>query len=326
MLYDRIINNGTIEEPSGKPQPQWALKSTVHWMRALRMLIEDQQINFQNALSFYQNNNASERRMSCQEENTVLEQLLLALHHLSALDNLNGTGTASDYARVGVLAWYYGITNAASAMFAAQAGTFQSNHAGTAREWDVQIVGHNLAMPPFSWRVSSLLECTFEKEIKNLKRPSEGTLKQRPNTVDEAHNAAAEYLAGSARYYKWLTENDLKNTKEFKKLCVDNFRTKPARELRDDRLAKKSVGFLHQASRYRGKANYREALYLAYGTSTNTTLADYQADMHRVLEAFLAMAGAFASRKLNKDLWSAFIIDIDKKKAFTAPASKIWNA
>jgi hypothetical protein len=40
MLYDRIINQGTINEPGGKPDPQFALPSTVNWMRSLRILIE----------------------------------------------------------------------------------------------------------------------------------------------------------------------------------------------------------------------------------------------------------------------------------------------
>jgi hypothetical protein len=35
MLYDRIIKQGTINEPGGKPDPQFALPSTVNWMHAL---------------------------------------------------------------------------------------------------------------------------------------------------------------------------------------------------------------------------------------------------------------------------------------------------
>lgn len=41
MLYDRIIKQGTINEPGGKPDPQFAQPSTVNWMRALRILIHD---------------------------------------------------------------------------------------------------------------------------------------------------------------------------------------------------------------------------------------------------------------------------------------------
>ncbi|WP_375699354.1 hypothetical protein [Pseudophaeobacter sp. TrK17] len=104
MLYDRIINQGTINEPGGKPDPQFALPSTVNWMRALRILIEYQGINFGTAASFY--SMQGKRRMGTLEENTVLEQLFLGLHHLSAIQQFRGGATSADYSRVGILAWY----------------------------------------------------------------------------------------------------------------------------------------------------------------------------------------------------------------------------
>jgi len=120
MLYTRIIRQGTINEPGGKPSPQFTLPSTVNWMRSLRILIEDQGIDFSKAESFY--SNQVKRRMDELVENTVLEQLFLGLHHLSALEQFRSGATSADYARVGILAWYYGIANAASAMTAAQDG------------------------------------------------------------------------------------------------------------------------------------------------------------------------------------------------------------
>ena len=85
------------------------------------------------------------------------------------------------------------------------------------------------------------------------------------------------------------------------------------------------MGFVHQAARYRGKANYREALFLAYGSCTETILSGFVEDMSNVLQAFLAMAGAFAKRKLGNDLWQEFVADIDAKKAFTTNAADVWK-
>jgi hypothetical protein len=322
MLYNRIIRQGTINEPDGKPDPQFALPSTVNWMRALRILAEDAGIDFERAVSFY--GKEGKRNMDVRVENTVLEQLFLGLHHLSALNQFRSGTTAADYARVGVLAWYYGIANAASAMTAAQSGSFQEDHAGTARIWDEQIASRGLAMAPFSWRVSSLIDKTYKAEVEALRKDSSGKLQTRPVTKHDALGAAAGYLSGSAKWYAWKTEEDLKRNRAFKELGVDSFRSKPARTLRDQWLDRKPVGFVHQASRYRGKANYREALFLAYGTSTETILTGYVEDMHAVLKAFLAMAGAFASRKLGKDLWLEFVADVDAKKAFTTRAGDIW--
>jgi hypothetical protein len=323
MLYNRIINQGTINEPGGKPDPQFALPSTVNWMHSLAILIEDQGINFGAAEAFY--SRQSKRNMTALEENTVLEQLFLGLHHLSALEQFRSGATSADYARVGILAWYYGIANAASAMTAAQSGSFQEDHAGTARLWDEQIAARGMAMTPFSWRVSSLVEKTYKSEVAAYRNGSSGKLQSKPSTAIEALGAAAGYLSGSAKWYAWRAEEDLRRSSEFKQLEVENFRTKAARTLRDQRLDKKCMGFVHQASRYRGKANYREALFLAYGSGTETILTGFVEDMSVVLQAFLAMAGAFSKRRLGKDLWQEFIADIDAKKAFTTSATDIWS-
>jgi hypothetical protein len=53
----------------------------------------------------------------------------------------------------------------------------------------------------------------------------------------------------------------IKKSKDFKALGKADFGTKDAQRLRDPRLARRSVSFLHQAFRYRGKANNREALF-----------------------------------------------------------------
>lgn len=323
MLYDRIIKQGTINEPDGKPAPQFALPSTVNWMRALRLLVEDEGITFGSADAFC--SKQGKRSMDARVENTVLEQLFLGLHHLSALEQFREGTTAADYARVGILGWYYGIANAASAMTAAQAGSFQEDHAGTARVWDEQIASRGLAMPPFRWRVSSLVESTYKREAVAYKQGSSGKLISKPETKAEALGAAAEYLSGSARWYAWRAQEELKRSPQFKALEVADFRTRAARELRDERLQKKSVGFVHQASRYRGKANYREALFLAYGLATDEILSGFADDMSAVLRAFVAMAGAFAKRKLGPSLWSDFVTDVDAKKAFTTRASDVWS-
>lgn len=323
MLYKRIVEVGTINEPEGKPDPQFALPSTVNWMRAMRILGIEKGLDFGAAKQFYQPQ--GKRAMSQFVENTVFEQLFLGLHHLSALEAMKERVPAADYARIGILAWYYGLANAASAMTAAQDGSFQEDHAGTARMWDSVIAARGLAMEPFSWRVTSLIEAVFKAETDSLKGGSAGNLQHTPYTSNDAVGVAASYLSGSAKWYVWKVAEEVRRSPAFKALRVDNFRTKAARALRDERLQGRSVGFLHQASRYRGKANYREALFLAYGKGTETRLKGFVSDQAVVLRAFLAMAGAFASRKLGKDLWAEFVDDVDKNSAFSTTASSVWS-
>lgn len=324
MLYNRIINGGTINEPTGKPTPHFALLCTVNWMHALRILAEDNEVNFGAAKTFYRQQ--GKRHMDVLVENTVLEQLFLGLHHLSALEQMSNQSPSADYARVGIIAWYYGIANAASAMIAAQNGSFQEDHAGTAKMWDTDIAARGLAMEPFSWRISSLVEKTYRPEVNNYKATSIGKLTVKPNTVLDAQGAAAEYLSGTAKRYAWQAEERIiPKSNEYKALGVSNYRTKKAQEVRDKALSTRTVGFVHQASRYRGKANYREALFLAYGKNTETMLQEFVADQAYVLKAFLAIAGAFACRKLGKKLWDEFVADVDANKAFTLSAASVWT-
>jgi hypothetical protein len=242
MLYKRIIEGGTINEPEGKPEPQFALPSTVNWMRALRLLVEEKGLNFGTATTYYKQH--GKRSMDALVENTVLEQLFLGLHHLSALEQMAKHSPSADYARLGIMAWYYGISNAASAMTAAQSGAFQEDHAGTAKMWDIDIASKGLAMEPFSWRVSSLVKATYDPEVSAYRTNSVGKLTIRPETALDAMGAAAGYLSGTAKWYAWKAEEQVRSSKEFKTLCVSDFRTKAARGIRDSSLSKRTMGFV----------------------------------------------------------------------------------
>ncbi|SCB53036.1 hypothetical protein GA0061099_10475 [Bradyrhizobium yuanmingense] len=109
----------------------------------------------------------------------------------------------------------------------------------------------------------------------------------------------------------------MRETAQFKALGVSDFRTKAARELRDTSYARRGISFLHQASRYRGKANYRDAIYLAYGTSVPNQLSGLVDDVLVVLKGFAAMAGAYCSLRVGKTAWIDFADDLDRKRAIS---------
>jgi hypothetical protein len=323
MLYDRIIGTGNLSEKRPKPEPNFALPATVNWMKALKVIVEDQKIDFNSATEFYKKVN--KRKMQEYAENTVLEQLFLALHHLSALEKMSDASPVADYARLAIVGWYYGLSNAASAMIAAQVSQFHDEHAATANSWDSAIAANKLAIEPFNWRVTSLIKKTYKQEIEVYRAGSSANLKGPINSVDEARGALASYLSGSAEWHGWKASEDAKRSKEFRDLGVNNFRTKDARNLRDQFKSKRKMGFLHQAIRYRGKANYRDALFLAYGKSADTMMEGFINDQVIVLRAFVAMAGAFCAKKLGSDLWEQFVSDVEANKAFSLSAMSVWK-
>lgn len=323
MLYKRITEQGTLSELKGVPDPQFSLPATINWMRALALVAIDKRVDYGSAQTFY--TAAAKRTFSEHEENTIFEQLLFALHQVSALDALRSVPRRADIARVGIVTWYYGVYSAASAMVAAQDGSFQDDHAGTANVWDKQFALRGLVMPPFDLRVSTLVEKDVAAEIKILRAGNMGDLRTSPTSVAEAHGALCAYLSGNAGFFKWRVEEDIKDSKDFKALGVSNFRAKAAQTLRDERLKRRAISFMQQAIRYRGKANYREALFLGHGRHVETLLHGYIDDLAFVLRAFVAMAGAFASKRLGSTLWNTFVDDLEKERSFTTGPRSIWS-
>ena len=81
-LYDQITEHGTLSEPKGVSNPHFALLGTIHWMRGLALLVDDKGLDFGSAWKLY--SSIRKREFTVHEENSVFEQLILALHQLSA--------------------------------------------------------------------------------------------------------------------------------------------------------------------------------------------------------------------------------------------------
>ena len=323
MLYDRIVNEGTLADPGGVPTPRFSLPSTVNWMRSLAFVLDDTGLTFPSARASYRTIRPY-GAITRPAANTVYEQMFLALHQLAALEFLSTAPRQSDVGRIGIVTWYYGIYAAARAMLIAQTGTALDTHAGVANGWDSQLAAVGRVLPPFNLRVSTLVERDSDAELAVLARGLRGDLQRSPTSTDEAHAACCSYLSGTCDWYRWNICESLKGETEFRRLGFTDFRKKDARELRDRRFSGKSVGFLHQAFRYRGKANYREAIFLAYGGTTEASLAGYQNDLTRVLRGFLVMAAAFVERRLGAADWRAFVDDVEANRAFSLSPRTVW--
>ena len=321
-LYQRFLNQGTLTEDK-VPNPQFALPSTVHWMRAVAILVKKNKLDFAHANKFF--DHVTKSNMSPPQENTVFEHLLLAVHQLSALRALENVSKQSDIVRVASVGWYYGIYAAATAMVAAHDGSIQDKHRQTANAWDRQLVQNELILYPFDLRVSTLVKNDAEAEIDLLRQGPKANLVSKPETVKDARQAMCAYLSGTTEWMSRKIREELRQSTEFKELGLTDFRTNDAKELRDKRLSKYQVSFLHLAIRFRGKANYREALYLAHGTHVESTISGFVSDMAAILEAFLAMAGAFAFKRLGADLTEGFIKDLDVYRSFSLDHRTIWS-
>lgn len=323
-LYDRFRNQGTIsEKPEDVPDVRYALPSMVNWMRALSIVSVQQEVNFKTSGAFY--SGVQKRNLSDKELNTVFEQLLFTLNQIASLKALSTIQNPADVARVAIVSWYYGIYSSCSAMIAAADGTFQDSHMPTANAWDRQFAANKLAMPPFSPRISNLVDDVFEAELKTYTAISKHDLITTPKDSTQSWGCIAQYLSGTAQWEQWNIRERVKETKDFKALNVENFRTAAARSLRDKAYENKSVSFLHQAIRYRGKVNYRDAVVLSYGRSIPSHLTGFTNDLEIVLSAFACMAAGYISKRIGKDLWISFVNDLESKRSFTTSPKEIWS-
>src|SRR3546814_3895007 len=100
-LYKRLRRFGTLtESPNDIPDAVFALPSTIHWIRALAILVDDRAVAFQSARIFY--GKVQKREMDDRTLNTVSEQLLFAFHQLAALRALSAVSSKADVARLAI--------------------------------------------------------------------------------------------------------------------------------------------------------------------------------------------------------------------------------
>ena len=318
-------STGTLAEPDGTPEPRFALQSAVNWMHALALIAANERVGWVSCSAAYKT--VAKAALAPQAVNTTFEQLLMSLHHLAALSAMAKTGQHNDLARIAIMTWYYGTYCAASAMIAAQDGSQQQDHTGTANQWDRQIASAGLAAKPFNYRLTTLNKKAASTELTALGTglpTSVNYLTVRPGTSDQASAACLNYLAGTRKYREWQITEKL-SVRELPKIGLKDFRSKTARDLRDSRLNGRALGFLHQAFRYRGKANYRDALFLTYESQVGALLDGFVDDLEAVLRAFVSMAGAFCSRRVGNADWRAFSEDLNGQLNLSVMPEHVWS-
>lgn len=298
-----------FQEGPGFSDIKYAFTGTVHWMRALAIIINSSDFETQKIQEKYEGIVRKPKNPS--QELFVFENLIMAYHnHVALVRNLELNSQPYDTCRSAIVSWYYSIYFSSSAMIAAKTGTKQETHATTAKVWKNQLVDNGLIMSPFSFSLNSLVKNKVALEIANLRGSNQNNLSVMPYSVEQAKGAIFSYLNGSADYEKKKWEAEIKNSKDFKALGVSDFRKRPAQEIRDRLLDKKTVSFLHQAFRYRGKVNYRDSLFLTYGEDNTNDVIQLVEDLKTVSEAFQRMSAGYIKAKINKDSWDLFYDDL----------------
>ncbi|MCB4762139.1 MAG: hypothetical protein LGB06_07790 [Sulfurovum sp.] len=305
-----------LYEETDQPTLRFAFQGTVNWMRALAISVGD---DFSNTVikEFYKE--VRRREYNKKSDLIVFENILMAIHNLHSLQEVNkNIDNPYSIARTQIVSWYYTIYYASSAMIGAFSGTIQETHSMTAKVWHTEFIKikKNLVMYPFDLSLDTLVEKDVKTKIQNLRNGNSNTLNNTPTNIIESHGAMLSYLQGTAKYKKWTIEEEVKKSKDFKELNVDNFRTKKARELRDKKLEKGIVNFLVQSFRCRGKAHYRDSVFLSYGDDRTDDLKQFIDDLEIVATAFLKMSAQYTKMRVKEKDWDIFLSDLENNLRF----------
>lgn len=286
---------------------------TFNWMRSVAILCD--RLDATAIRSFYHGNVNRRASRATDAERIDTEtfcNLFLSAQYYSALLEFEqaGTGQSEVLARISIMDWYYGLYWSANAMLVAKTGTHPESHAPAARQWCTEFAMRNLIPEPFSLHVTTLVEADYTLEVSTMGDTANPALTHNVRDRRAAARNCLGALKGTAKWYHDRKMDEIRNSSNFKRLGVTNFRKKTARTMRDSELQKSNCGFLHQAFRARGKANYRDALYFGYGDPEPDKCALLIEDLTIILETFLLCAASYCRRRVQQTTWRDFIDDL----------------
>jgi len=298
---------------------KYAFLGTINWMKALSLII-DKKPNLLDEYKTYLTKRIKKFYKNKNDFSIIFENILMSFHYLNSLKIINNSISKTNIAsitRTQIINWYYVIYYSAKAMTWVENKTYSEQHSGVAKDWH-QLVTKNLIMHPFDLHLNTLVKKDYENQIKKYKIQFKATnnqspLNKTPQNINNAYTAIIAYLKGTATFYREKAEKEIKENNKLK-----DFRQTKAQKIRDKKLEKKQINFLHEAFRYRGKANYRDSLFLMYKKEDNKEdkLFELMQNLENVGETFIKMSLIFIKQKAyikrNKYYFENFYKDLKK--------------
>ncbi|EKN3980809.1 hypothetical protein RSJ44_003000 [Yersinia enterocolitica] len=302
-LYTEVIKEDDLRAPI------FAWQSTINWMRALRFEIINEhgystQEQFESCVSHFKAKYP--KKLSPLNNSFIFESLYKSLTGSLALQTSAKNSTEESWMLPGaIVTWYYSVYFSFLSMFGSTGQSVDDNHASVYRAFASNLCDQ---MPhPFNMKATHLNNEKYNPLLPGYSSAQGFSLsKTFPENDSAAKGMILEYLSGNAKYYTWLTKERILKKSDYK-----DFRTKIAKEDRNKQLPK-TIAFMHCAFRYRGKANYRDGIYLTYGSASADETKAFLEDMKVVSQFAFISALALVYRSPLKPEVTNFLADIDK--------------
>ena len=302
-LYENVI----VE--NDERAPQFALFSTTNWMKALSFEINNEH-----------GNNSLEQFESCRKifnENVVTkgaqlplaaiyEPLFHSLLFCTTLISMNRSLGANIWTYPSaIISWYYSYYNGFRSILCANNQRVDETHTAVIKALNSSV---RAKLPhPFN------LVAVYDKdESYKLMLPNypESQSSRLARDFDETRETAREMIVG---YLNGTVKYEIDKTKKLiladKNVSFTDFRTKAAKELRNKRL-QHEINFMHCAFRYRGKANYRDAIFMAYGQKDLLVDTPFLCNLANTARFSFICALAYVEKLIGKKTTKAFLDDL----------------
>lgn len=295
-LYDQM----KAEKPNWKPM--FAMQSAINWVKALRMEIEGEhgtsaEAQFdackQHIMTHVKSRNLGNSPVPYGH---IFGTLFHSLTFCVALTSLCERGVVGPWMfPSAIVMYYYATYNAVISMLAAQQDYHGENHSTAINTYNdlrdslphpLNMVARRKTGETYE-AILPLYPATASFEL----------IKSLPDSRDAARGMLIAYLSGTATWKSDEIKDFLK-----RKHKITDFRGKENQAIRDKNLPGE-INYLNCAFRYRGKANYRDSMFLPYGKKNDWLSEEYIISLRNVSCFTFICAVAYAGRRLgNKPL------------------------
>lgn len=318
ILY-QLKKDGGLAHPDDK----YATPAMYNWMKSLAILIDSSdEFSHDSLVKLY----SGQPRLKIDEDKLYLaltyDNVMMALNYHSSLKAMLNHSNYSDFAVNGIISWYYLIYNCAKAMLSAnQNELLDPTHTRVAKMWYNDFVLSKKIPSPFNFGVSSLSKEEEESlGYKAKARELNYQLFKIPTSVVEAEIGHKMYLKGLITHEREKAEKEIKS-----KHGIENFRKRVDAEIRDQHFARtKHIGFLNMAFRYRGKANYRDALFLTYNADAKPRQKELIQNMLKVSGAFMKFTSYYLHYRLPKNYWHELLADLQTHSTLSENGANLY--
>lgn len=313
-----------IQSADPTARPDFSLQSTLNWAHALRHEIE-----FEHGTTPGQQYSACKQIVgqwkqpkSPLHSTAVFEPLISAITFAISADHLAQDANKAAWLRpTAVINWYYAIYRSCRSILASRGQPVHDTHTAVYKAYANNLAPH---MPhPFNMLAQYDRNEKYTCSLPDAPQAKASHLSMTSSPKDRGSNQGKllQYLSGTSKYYVGKTKQNI-----LAKASFTDFLTKAAQSKRDDKVQKK-VSFLHCAYRYRGKANYRDGIYLTYGSNILSGETGYCKSLF-VSARFITLFALAVADRCRATETASFLADVSTsiKGIASAPSNlRFWE-